>query len=249
MVWEPLIEAVRPKGKTSPRDLRRTMSAIFWRHQNGAKWRSIPTELGPWWTAAQLFLRWAKGGVWQALFEQVKAQDPALGMVFLDGTNIRARHKAAGAAKKGDSGGRQNDRETLGRSRGGFGSKVCVAADGHGKALSFTLTPGQAHELPSAMALLDALPHAPRYVVCDRGYASNQFREALWDRGSRPVIPTKRNEPQVACPRWAYRHRHLVENLWARLKEWRAVATRYEKTATSFMAVICIAAAADHLKT
>ncbi|WP_415544265.1 transposase [Gluconobacter cerinus] len=72
----------------------------------------------------------------------------------------------------------------------------------------------------------DALPHAPRYVVCDRGYASNQFREALWERGSRPVIPTKRNEPQVACPKWAYRHRHLVENLWARLKEWRAVGTR-----------------------
>lgn len=102
LVWEPLIEAVRPKGKTPPRDLRRTMSAIFWRHQNGAKWRSIPTEFGPWWTAAQFFLRWAKGGVWQALFEQVKGQDPALGMVFLDGTNIRAHHKAAGAAKKGD---------------------------------------------------------------------------------------------------------------------------------------------------
>lgn len=102
-VWEPLIEAVRPRGKTPPRDLRRTMSAIFWRHQNGAKWRAIPTELGPWWTAAQLFIRWAKAGVWQALFERVKDRDPALGMVFLDGTNIRAHHKAAGAAKKGDT--------------------------------------------------------------------------------------------------------------------------------------------------
>ncbi|MCP1256563.1 transposase, partial [Acetobacter cerevisiae] len=52
----------------------------------------------------------------------------------------------------------------------------------------------------------------------------------------------------VACPKWAYRCRHLVENLWARLKEWRAVATRYEKTATSFLAVIHIAAAADWIK-
>jgi len=57
----------------------------------------------PWRTAAQLFIRWAKAGVWQALFEQVKDQDSALSMVFLDGTNIRAHHKAAGAAKKGDS--------------------------------------------------------------------------------------------------------------------------------------------------
>src|SRR6476620_6872624 len=61
-VWEPLIEAVRPRGKTPPKELRRTISAIFWRHQNGAKWRSIPAELGPWWLAAQLFIRWAKQG-------------------------------------------------------------------------------------------------------------------------------------------------------------------------------------------
>ncbi|ANQ40082.1 transposase [Gluconobacter oxydans] len=102
-VWEPLIEAVRPKGKTPPRDLRRTISSIFWRHQNGSKWRSVPSDLGPWWTAAQLFLRWTKLGVWQALFERLKDGDPSLGMVFLDGTNIRAHHKAAGAAKKGDT--------------------------------------------------------------------------------------------------------------------------------------------------
>jgi hypothetical protein len=46
-IWEPLIEEVRPRGKTPPKELRRTISAIFWRHQNGAKWRSIPAELGP----------------------------------------------------------------------------------------------------------------------------------------------------------------------------------------------------------
>ncbi|GEL64545.1 hypothetical protein KBA01_18310 [Kozakia baliensis] len=47
-VWEPLIEAVWPRGKTPPRHLRQTVPAIFWRHQNGAKWRSVPPELGPW---------------------------------------------------------------------------------------------------------------------------------------------------------------------------------------------------------
>jgi transposase len=53
---EPLIEAVRPKGKTSPQDLRRTIEAILWRHGNGAKWRSAPAELGPWWRAARTFM-------------------------------------------------------------------------------------------------------------------------------------------------------------------------------------------------
>ncbi len=102
-VWEPLIEEVRPHGKTPPEDLRRTISAIFWRHQNGAKWRSVPSELGPWWRAAQLFIRWAKQGVWERLLELVQQRDLALGMSFLDGTTIRAHHKAAGAQKRGQT--------------------------------------------------------------------------------------------------------------------------------------------------
>jgi transposase len=61
-------------------------------------------------------------------------------------------------------------------------------------------------------------------------------------------VPAKRNEAPVACPDWAYGSRHLVENLWARLKEWRAVATRYEKTAASFLGVLHLAAALDWLK-
>jgi transposase len=100
-VWAPLIEEVRPRGKTPPKDLRRTISVIFWRHQNGAKWRGIPAELGPWWLAAQLFLRWAKQGVWERLLELVQQRGIALGMTFLDGTNIRAHQKAAGAKKGG----------------------------------------------------------------------------------------------------------------------------------------------------
>src|SRR5256885_3174061 len=67
MDLEPLIEACRPKGKTAPKDLRRTISAIVWRHQNGAKWRAIPAELGPWSRAAQTFIRWAHLGVWERL--------------------------------------------------------------------------------------------------------------------------------------------------------------------------------------
>ena len=103
-VWEPLTEAVRPRGKTPPKELRRTMSAIFWRHQNGAKWRAVPPELGPWWLAAQLFIRWAKQGIWDQLLEraQERAADLQMSLVFLDGTSIRAHAKAAGAPKKGD---------------------------------------------------------------------------------------------------------------------------------------------------
>jgi transposase len=98
---ESLIEACRPKGKTEPHDLRRTITAILWRHQNGAKWRAIPSELGPWWMAAQTFIRWAKLGVWERLLVRAQEGGVALGMAFLDGTNVRAHQKVAGAARKG----------------------------------------------------------------------------------------------------------------------------------------------------
>ena len=99
----PLIEAVRPRGKTEHHDLRRTIEAIIWRHRNGATWRSIPTELGPWWMAAQTFNRWSHLGVWERLLAMAQERGVALGMAFLDGTTIRAHQKAAGAAKKGGS--------------------------------------------------------------------------------------------------------------------------------------------------
>ena len=59
----PLVEACRPHAKVPPSHLRRTIGAILWRHANGAKWRSLPAELGPWWMAAQTFIRWSRLGV------------------------------------------------------------------------------------------------------------------------------------------------------------------------------------------
>ena len=98
------------------------------------------------------------------------------------------------------------------------------------------------------MALLDQLPSVPGWVIADCCYSSHGFREHIWNVGARTAIPPKQNEAPVACPDWISTHRNQVERLWARLKEWRAVATCYGKTANSFMGVLCIAAAIDWIK-
>ena len=114
--WEvlaPLIAACRPPYKTDHHDLRRTSEAIIWRHDNGAKWRQIPAELGPWWMAAQCLrplvapgrLGTLAGGGAAAWRGRGRDGRPAASEAVprtLDGTGIRAHHKAAGAAKKGD---------------------------------------------------------------------------------------------------------------------------------------------------
>lgn len=123
-----------------------------------------------------------------------------------------------------------------------------MITDGAGRAIVFRIAPGQAHELSHAVPLLTCLSAIPKWVVADRGYTSHAFRQHIWDIGARPAIPPLRHEAPVACPSWIYNNRNRVERLWALLKEWRAVATRYEKTAVSFLGVLCLAATLDWLK-
>ena len=103
-----------------------------------------------------------------------------------------------------------------------------MIADALGRAVTFILAPGQAHELRYALPLLDSLPDVPLWGVGDRIDSSHALRQAVWDRGARPAIPTNPTEPVLACPAWIYANRSRVEQLWGRLKEWRAVATPYD---------------------
>src|SRR4029453_5866270 len=169
-----------------------------------------------------------------------------------DGVSRRHQHPGApqgrGRGQKGGTSAQRDAREGLGRSRGGYGTKACVIADASGRAIGFALAPGQAHELPLAPLLLAVLSIIPAWIVGDRGYASHAFRDRIWRLGARPAIPSKRNEAPVAFPPWISVNHNPVGRLWARLKEWRAVATRYEKTACSFMGVLCMAATMDWIK-
>ena len=99
-----------------------------------------------------------------------------------------------------------------------------------------------------AHPLLNRLPGVPLWVVGDKGYSAGDLRQHIWAMGARPAIPPKRNEAPVRCPDFVYVNRNVVERLWGRLKEWRAVATRYEKTAASFLGVLALAAAWDWIK-
>jgi transposase len=125
---EPLIDEVRPHSKVAHANLRQTIEAIFCRHQNGAKWRSLPNDLGPWWKAAQTFIRWARLGVWERLLERAQQRGIALGMTFIDGTSIRAHPKASVPAKSNhDICCAAADQETPWRT-GGSGCQGCPLA-------------------------------------------------------------------------------------------------------------------------
>jgi len=139
--------------------------------------------------------------------------------------------------------------EALGRSRGGFGSKIVGVCDATGRLVDFVLVPGQAHELAPSLLLLKRLPKAPAWALADMACDAKAFRAAAREMGAIPVVPSRKGTKQPEpCPAFIYRHRNLIERCWARLKERRAIATRYDKTATSYAAGIAIAATLDWFK-
>jgi transposase len=129
----------------------------------------------------------------------------------------------------------------LGRSRGGFGTKVHVAVNGLGLPVKLVLTPGQAADVTQAETLIEGVPF--EVVIADRGYDSQAVVAAIKKGGGEAVIPSQKNrKEQRAYDRERYKDRNLVERFWARMKHYRRVATRYEKTARNFLAIIHVAA-------
>src|SRR3954463_8947616 len=200
--------------------------------------------------------RWRRSGVWHRVLEELQALADAEERVcwelhLLDSTVVRAHQHAAGARKAGREPGTGD--EALGRSRGGFTTKIHVRCEGYGKPVTFTLTGGQVHDSQQVTALINrgairrigrGRPRLrPAKLAGDKAYSSRSIRLALRKRGITPVIPTKANERrQPDFDREAYRQRNIVERMINRLKNFRRIATRYEKRAANYLAMITIGA-------
>jgi transposase len=166
---------------------------------------------------------------------------------YVDSTIVRAHQHAAGA-KQGNP-----PIEALGRSQGGFSTKVHIRADEGGKLMTLLLTPGQQHEATAFEPLMEhgevkrwdrGRPKLRPYrVVGDRAYSSRKIREYARRHGLRIIIPRKRNESRTGpFDRDIYRTRNRIERLINRLKQFRRLATRYEKRAENYRTMWIIAA-------
>lgn len=104
------------------------------------------------------------------------------------------------------------------------------------------LSEGQMSDHRGAGLMLDALPPAES-LIADKGYDSNWFRRALLDKGITPCIPSNRTRKRsLPYDKLLYRQRHKIENMFGKIKDWRRIATRYDRCAHTFFSAICIAA-------
>ena len=130
----------------------------------------------------------------------------------------------------------------IGRTKGGLNSKLHAVCDGQGRPVRLLLTEGQLSDHKGAAALLSDLPPA-KEMLGDKGYDSDTYRAALIERGITPCIPPRARckSPATHC-KTLYKQRHKVENMFAKLKDWRRIAMRYDRCAHTFFSAIQIAA-------
>lgn len=224
--------------KQSDRDF---LEALIWEARTGAPWRDMPRELGWWHSVYMRFRRWEAAGVWRRFWEALQKGGMADALsIFMDSTTVRAHQHAAGAP------GKTAEESALGRSRGGLTTKIHVAALDENQAVAIQLTPGQASDCAQFESLYDSLPkdNVLESAALDKGYDTNAIRDRLTLDGIEPVIPGRSNriEP-IVYDKIKYKARNRVERFFNKLKTFRRIATRYEKHAFTFLALIHISAA------
>ena len=134
--------------------------------------------------------------------------------------------------------------EALGRSRGGFSTKLHARCDAKGRPLGFVLTPGQSHDIQGFGPLFRLIAHKIEALLADKGYDADAIREELANADVEAVIPAKSNRRDpIPHDREKYRWRNLVERLFNKLKNWRRIATRYDKTKESYLGFVNLVSA------
>ncbi|WP_425219651.1 IS5 family transposase [Ralstonia solanacearum] len=217
------------------KDNRLFVDAVLYRYRAGIAWRDLPERFGDFRVVHLRHMRWSRRGVWQRVFEAL-AQHADNEYAMIDATIVRAHQHSAGG-KRGVAS------QAIGRSRGGLSTKIHATVDALGNPTGLYLTPGQASDLDGADVLLKDTE--AQTVIADKGYdAQQRVVEPLLQAGKAVVIPSIRTRKvQREYDAHLYKARHLVENFFAKLKQYRAIATRYDKTAAAFLGAIHLASA------
>jgi transposase len=231
------LQKVLPPQKSGPRAIRGDrlfIEAVLFRAKTGLPWRDLPERFGPWKSVYNRFANWARKNHWAAIFRELKFELDETGSI-VDGSVIRS-HQDSSGGKGGSNAMLWAALEEVFR-QSSMPSSTRKAARS-----TFTLTPGQRHEMTVAEELLAQANG--KALIGDTGYDSNTFVQAVRDRGMKPIIHSKpERKKKHRLDRALHRKRYLVEVFFHRLKRFRAIATRYEKTARNYLALVQLACA------
>ena len=256
--WERLAPLL-PQGTGRRADTtRRQVDGMLYALETGCAWRLLPTQFGPPDLVETRFRRWSADGVLRRAYAALyPPQRLARGRtVIIDGSYAKVHISAAGA-RVGRSGQRCQfwcpgwcpskrpwycgETQAIGKTRGGINTNIVVAVNDGGQLVDWRLLPGNVPESRATPELVEV--SRPRMVVADEAHDSNRIRWMLKGRHIEAAIrnhPRRKRTPYPWHP--ALKLQHVADNYFARLKRFRRVATRYEKTYQGYDAMIALAA-------
>jgi transposase len=226
------LEQVKGIHTNNVEKLRFFCEAVCYVLRSGCQWRLLPIYYGRWRAVHKRFKAWADRMIWQQLFENFQT-DPDMESVMIDSTIVRAHACAAGYGKD------TQKQEALGRSRGGFSTKIHVLVDALGNPLRFLLTPGQQHDITQAEKISAGFEQIPH--ICDTAYDADHFTNS---RKVTPCIPSRKNRKKPrAYDEVLYQERSAVECFIGKIKHFRRVFSRFDKSARVYLSFLCFAGA------
>ena len=242
------IEACLPRqrGNVSISNLE-VLNAILYVAEHGCKWRGLPVRFGNWHTIYTRMNRWAKAGVLDRVFTVLQEQQIIrikIEAMSLDSTIVKVHPDGTGALKK-------NGPQAIGKSRGGWSTKIHMVAADARTAITFSLSPGQRHDGPQGRELLRTLKPVESQVcmIMDRAYEGAETRQLVLDLGFTPVVPPKQSRVNPwEYDRIMYRRRNEIERLFRRLKGFRRIFSRFDKLDLMFTAFIHFALIVEALR-
>jgi len=234
-IFATFLTTASSRGGRPPMNHRHRLDGILWICRTGAPWRDLPAAFGKWNSVWKQFRRWCESGVWDLLLQALADSGGALDMLqMIDSTIVRAHRCAAGEKTEGQN-------QALGRSRGGFSTKIHLRCNAAGLPIAVELSEGEAHDVTAYDGLMQQRDSDPGAMLADKGYDSDAIRNDLRDSGSKPEIPTKSNRKvQYSVDKPLYALRSRIECLIGHLKEQRRIATRYDKLANSFLGFVLL---------
>lgn len=226
------------KGGRPPIDPEQILLAVLFRMREGCSWRAL-SIFAPHTTIYTRWKAWCESGVWDQILDALAGS--AAGKLWAIDSTCAKVHKHA-------FGGPQSvDLQSIGRSKGGANTKIHALVDSRGRGVRILLGAGNRHDIKTAPELVAG--QNSRTILADKAYGSADFRALLESLGLKACIPPKANE--ISPPKYHkgfYKKRHHVENFFQRIKESRAIATRFEKLGCRFLDLVKLATICDWLK-
>ncbi len=219
------------------------MNGIVFVLRTGIPWRDLPERFGPFATCE---IRWSRNGIWLVIHERLQILRDAdddrdsddadtLQTRMIDSLAVRPHRHAAGSPAHGEP-------AQLGRSRGGMRTRIHAAVEGNGQPLALYLSPDQVADCTAAKAL-PADIEAGMTVFADKACNTNAILDHLAEVGTMAAIPSRSNRTEPRTLDTAvYATRTWVERFFGRIKEFRRVATRYDKRARNVLSAVILAA-------